>query len=101
MTKMNYKAQPPKVDTKAVGKWTEKRITLRVKYIITDTYDSEMAKGKKSRDEILSKLERVYNRDPRQIERYIKEARQLPRQEICEIISNWIAQIKTAIQPPR
>ena len=76
MTKMNGKlSQPPKPDRKRITQ----RVTPRIKRSILETYDAQMIKSKRPREEILERLATKYGKSTRQIERYIAYARAATR----------------------
>jgi hypothetical protein len=58
-----------------------KRIKAQAKLRILRIYEDEMGKPEADREVILEKLGRQYNRSPREIERYIAEARALREEE--------------------
>jgi len=93
------KPQPTKWESSA--KCKRRRITLQEKIAIRNTYDSEMGKGPKSRDDILHNLGERYDVSTRQIERYIEEVHDLPIEETCDLIRRWIVQVKGLMSPPQ
>lgn len=84
---MNGKlSQPPKPDRKRITQ----RVTPRIKKSILETYDAQMIKSKRPREEILERLATKYGKSTRQIERYVAHARAATRTRVAlfeELIS--------------
>ncbi|MBA7471022.1 hypothetical protein ES707_06314 [subsurface metagenome] len=92
--KAKKKSQPPKPDTKK--NWQEKKVNNLMKVAILMTYESERLGGKTTED-ILAKLSKKWGRSPRQIQRYIEDARQLIHYEPYEELGT--ASWRTTMHP--